>query len=107
VAGHGGDGERGEAPSPHYYVQTPNIWFPMEPHFRTLFFQLYPETVRAWMLMRKRRGFRGPHATLDEAMRDLQTVNLLSGRQMVELFPEARIDRETVFGLTKSITAWR
>lgn len=93
--------------APHYYLQTPNFWFPLEPHFRTLFWPLYPESWRAAMLMKKRRGYRGPVATLDEAMENVQTVNLLTAGQMKALFPDARIQRERAFGLTKSIIACR
>jgi len=93
--------------APHYYLQTPNFWFPLEPHFRTLFWAQYPESWRAAMLMRKRRGFRGPAASLDEAMASLQDVNLLTARQLQALFPDAAITRERVFGLTKSIIASR
>lgn len=93
--------------APHYYVQTPNFWFPMEPHYRTLFFQMFPENMRARMLLKKKRGFRGPHATLGAAMQDLQSVALIDFRQMTELFPDARIERERFMGLTKSLIAWR
>lgn len=93
--------------APHYYLQTPNFWFPLEPHFRTLFWAQYPESWRAAMLMRKRRGFRGPVASLDEAMRSIQDVNLLTARQMQSLFPDATIHRERIFGLTKSLIACR
>ena len=91
----------------HYYVQTPNFGFPYEPHYRTLFFHWYPEVVRARMLMRKKRGFRGPLPTLDRGMRDIQTVNLLNRSQMAELFGDARIETERVFGLAKSLIAIR
>jgi hypothetical protein len=91
----------------HYYLQTPNFWFPYEPHYRTLFFQMYPESIRAAMLMRKRRGFRGPMANLDEAMRNIQDVNLLTARQMQTLFPDATLEKERVLGLAKSLIVWR
>ena len=93
--------------APHYYLQTPNFWFPVEPHFRTLFWPLYPESWRAAMLMKKRRGYRGPVATLDEAMENVQTVNLLTADQLKALFPDAQICREKAFGFTKSIIALR
>ncbi|MDZ4373139.1 MAG: methyltransferase domain-containing protein [Phenylobacterium sp.] len=93
--------------APSYFVQTPNFWFPMEPHYRTLGFQWWPEATRARMLMRKRRGFRGPAASLDAAMKNIQSVNLLTASQVSELFPDAKIDREMVFGLAKSIIATR
>jgi hypothetical protein len=36
-----------------------------------------------------------------------RTVHLLSIRQMHELFPDAAIKREILFGLTKSLIAYR
>lgn len=93
--------------APRYYVQTPSFWFPFEPHYRTLFFHWWPETVRARMLMRKSRGFHTKKATMYEAMEDVQSVALLSTAQMAALFPDARIRRETVLGLTKSLIAVR
>ncbi len=90
-----------------YYLQTPNFWFPMEPHYRTLFFQMYPEAMRARMLMTRRRGFRGPHQSLGAAMRDLQTVNLLTARQLSALFPDGKLIREKFCGLTKSLIVCR
>ena len=93
--------------APHYFVQTPNLWFPMEPHYRTLFFALYPASVRAQMLTRRRRGFRGPFQEFSEAMMDVETVNLLDARGMRQLFPDGRLVRERFFGLTKSLTMVR
>lgn len=93
--------------APHYYVQTPNFAFPFEPHFRTPFFHWLPETVRASMLTRKRRGFIDREETLTGAMLHVQAINLLSGRQMTELFPDAQISREWFLGLPKSLIAIR
>jgi len=59
------------------------------------------------MIMRKRRGGRGPKQSIDAAMEDIQAINLLSASQLRELFHDSRIEREKFCGLTKSIIAIR
>jgi hypothetical protein len=92
--------------APHYYLQTPNFWFPMEPHYRTLFFHWYPESMRAGKLVGKQRGFRTA-PDFDAAMRDIQTANLLTATQMRALFPDAELIRERVGPFTKSLIVVR
>jgi Methyltransferase domain len=93
--------------APQYYVQTPNVWFPYEPHFRVPFFHWLPEPARAAMLMRFNLGFGGKRANLDAAMRGVQSATLISAAQMRYLFPDAAIVRERAFGLSKSLMAIR
>ena len=93
--------------APHYYLQTPNLWFPVEPHYRSLFFALWPEAVRARKLMKRRHGFRGPHPDFATAIADVQTVNLLDAQGLTALFPDGTLIRERFFGLTKSLTVIR
>lgn len=93
--------------APHLFVQTPDFWFPLEPHYRTPFFHWYPPAIRARLLMRRKRGFRAKADTLAAAMRDVETVSLLTERQMQALFPDARIEHERVLGLSKSLIAVR
>lgn len=93
--------------APAYYLQTPNFWFPVEPHYRTVGFQWLPESTRAALLRDHRLGFRGPTRSYDTAMRDIQTVNLLTATQMRELFPDAELRRERFFGFAKSLIAIR
>lgn len=91
----------------HYFVQTPNLWFPLEAHYRVPFMQFLPEETRARMLLRKKRGYVDRQDNLTDAMREVQSINLLTETQMRALFPDARIERERIFGMTKSITAIR
>jgi hypothetical protein len=93
--------------APRYYVQTPNFWFPLEPHFRTPFFHWLPEQVRYRLYTRKSLGFRGRAPSIDAAMRSIQGAYLLDKRQMQTLFPDAEIKGERLFGLTKSWMAVR
>jgi Methyltransferase domain len=90
-----------------YYVQTPYLWFPVEPHFRAPFFAWLPEQTRARILMRFDLGYIGKAATLDQAMKDVQSINLLDHAQMKDLFPDAAITLERVLGLPKSMIACR
>jgi ubiquinone/menaquinone biosynthesis C-methylase UbiE len=92
--------------APRYFLQTPNFWFPVEPHYRRLFFHWYPEIVRARMLASRRHGFRKA-TDLGDAMRNIQTVNLLGRTELGTLFPDAEIVRERIGPLTKSLIALR
>jgi hypothetical protein len=38
--------------APSYFVQTPNFWFPMEPHWMVPAFHWLPAPVRVQMFMR-------------------------------------------------------
>lgn len=89
-----------------YYIQTPNYWFPIEPHFRMIGFQWLSLSMRARLLLKRSRGFRSAK-TFDEAMDSVQSVNLLTYFQMKELFPDAEIVRERLGPLTKSFMAIR
>lgn len=93
--------------APVYYVQTPNFWFPLEPHFRFPAFQFLPEQIRYRLLMWFNLGFGGRRETLDEAIRAVQSAELLEMAQMKVLFPDARFERERIAFLTKSLIAIR
>lgn len=90
-----------------YYIQTPNYWFPIEPHFRFPGFQYLPEAVRAQLMMRFRLGFFPRMSNLDEAKHQIHHHKLLSTRQMRRLFPDGTITHEKFFKLNKSILAVR
>jgi hypothetical protein len=90
-----------------YYVQTPYLWFPIEPHFRAPFYAWLPEQTRAKLLMAFDLGYIGKAATLNQAMADVQSINLLDHGQMKALFPTADITFERVLGLPKSMIACR
>lgn len=93
--------------APAYFLQTPNFWFPYEPHFRCPFFHWLPESARARLLMQLNLGFGGRQRTLHAAMQGVQSSYLIGAAQLAELFPDARIVREKVGPLTKSLMAIR
>jgi hypothetical protein len=93
--------------APRYFVQTPNYWFPVEPHFRTPFFHWLPRPWQRGLVLSGRRGCFHQATSLDQADWMLNDSSLLDAREMAELFPDARIARERVAGLTKSLIAVR
>lgn len=88
-----------------YYVQTPNKWFPVEPHFITPFIHWLPRRVQRRLL----RNFtvRGliTRPTEQECEDILRKIRLLDEWGLQQLFPDAEIWRERVLGLTKSLIA--
>lgn len=93
--------------SKRYYVQTPNYWFPYEPHFRFPGFQYLPKSARVALLRRFSLGFFRPVEDPEEARAIIDHHTLISTRQMRLLFDDAEISHEKVFGLNKSIIAVR
>jgi Methyltransferase domain len=90
-----------------YYVQTPNRDFFMEPHLVAPFIHFVPKRV-ARKLVRHctLHGLvaRPTQKWIDEF---LPQTRLLNARELQQLFPDAYIIPEKVFGLTKSFIAIR
>jgi hypothetical protein len=93
--------------APRHFVQTPNFWFLIEPHFRTPAIHWLPEPLRVAMTMRKQLGFYPKAETRDQAYEILSDASLLDFEDMKTLFPNSHIERERVFGFTKSLIAIR
>jgi ubiquinone/menaquinone biosynthesis C-methylase UbiE len=82
-----------------YFVQTPNRYFPIEPHYQFPFFQFLPKRAQRWV---------SDHFTLGWRIKGhWEDVELLTARDLRRLFPDAEIRRERLFGLTKSLMAVR
>ena len=90
----------------HFYVQTPNKWFPIEPHFLVPFFQFLPRAARAWLLTRFDLGWLTRSPDREHARAVVASINLLGARELRALFPRARLWRERFFGLTKSLVVF-
>lgn len=89
-----------------YFVQTPNLHFPIEPHYMFPFFQFMPVGVKTWLLMNFGIAWGGKIKDRDAAVATANSVKLLSGQRFTAMFPDAEIYKEKVLGLTKSFTAF-
>jgi hypothetical protein len=93
--------------APRYWVQTPNFWFPVEPHFLTPAWHWLPVKVRVALLQRRRWGWRGPCPDPVEADELVREVRLMRGRELERLFADATLQPERIGPLTKSFVAVR
>ncbi|MDV2996460.1 MAG: hypothetical protein N4J56_006114 [Chroococcidiopsis sp. SAG 2025] len=85
-----------------YWVQTPNYWFPIEPHFQFIGWQWLPTTVRVEILRRYACGRRGPYPDLEQARKNVREIRLMTRQELCQLFPNANIWEERFCGLVKS-----
>lgn len=92
-----------------YWIQTPNRWFPLEPHWMFPGFQFLPVfaqslVTRFWpfssfQTLGERLGQRGVDATL--------SVELLSAFEMRHYFPDGKLLRERIGPFSKSLVCVR
>ncbi len=88
--------------APVFWLQTPNYWFPIEPHFHVPGWQWLPIGVRKAIIQRRRCGWRGPYPDAERADQVVREVQLLTRNQLQRLFPNAAIVSERFGGLVKS-----
>lgn len=89
-----------------YYVQTPNFWFPVDPHFWKMpFLHWLPRPTRALLLRSFPLATAGRAQDLGQAYAFTDSNVLLTKGQMRFLFPEAQIHAERLVLLAKSYTA--
>jgi hypothetical protein len=87
----------------NYWIQTPNKYFPVEPHFLVPGFQFLPVSLRASFLARYNLGWYKRAKDYATALDEVTAVRLLTSRELRALFPEANLYRERFFGWTKSL----
>ena len=94
--------------APNLFIQTPNYWFPVEPHFMKIAHHWLPKSLRASMWMQFKMGERGRAKDIDEAMQKIDEEPYLLDLNMFSfLFPDCRIMKERFLFITKSMIALR
>lgn len=92
----------------HHWVQTPNRYFPIEPHWWLPGFQFLPDGLAASLTRHVEVGPRsGRGMGRTEALALVRSVELLSAGDLRALFPESSLIRERLGGLTKSLVVTR
>jgi hypothetical protein len=93
--------------APRLFVQTPNYWFPIEPHCMTPFFHWLPTPMRVWLVMHFQLGHWNKAKNVDEAVRIVDSARLVNRKMFQSLFGDAEIRTERVLWLPKSFIAIR
>jgi len=93
--------------APAYFIQTPNFWFPIEPHFVAPVFHWLPEPLRVALVRRFALGHRSRQIDTGKAVEEVQSVHLLNRKMFSHLFPDGRLVVERLLGLPKSLIAIR
>jgi SAM-dependent methyltransferase len=78
-----------------YFLQTPNKWFPIEPHYLFPFFQFLPVAIQRWLHTHFDIG------TFRKTDR-FGTIRLMTRKELERLFPEGRLVPERIGPLVKS-----
>ncbi len=91
----------------NYFIQTPNYWFPVEPHFVFPFFQYFPKNIRVQLIMNFSLGHHKKYDDKNIAEQKVEEIKLLSIGKMKNLFPNAKIYLDKFMGLNKSIVAYK
>jgi hypothetical protein len=89
-----------------YFVQTPNFYFPIEPHTLVPGYHWLPLSARALLLTRFDLGWMHKVSDPHRAREVVQNIRLLKRRELAELFPGASVYEERVFGLVKSMVVY-
>lgn len=88
-----------------YFVQSPNVWFPIEPHYGLPLVQFLPSATRAGMLHRGGLGYLRKPDSYETALAMTHQIEMGDYTMVRELFPEALIVKERSFLMTKSFLA--
>ena len=89
------------------YLQTPNRWFPIEPHLFTPFIHFLPRAIQCRLWRNFTLWGLVTRPTPADCEREVAGIRLLDARTVHRYLPDAEVRRERALGLTKSLIAVR
>jgi hypothetical protein len=90
-----------------YFIQTPNRYFPIEPHWLFPFFQFLPFSVQVFLTQHFTLGNIKKTKCKETAINLVKEVRLLTIKEFQFFFKDANIYKEKILGFTKSFTAYK
>jgi ubiquinone/menaquinone biosynthesis C-methylase UbiE len=89
-----------------YFLQTPNRFFPIEPHFLFPLFQFLPLFLKVYLVSHFDIGWYRRTSDKKKALELVNSIRLLTEKEVREMFPGATIYREIFMGLVKSFIVY-
>ena len=89
----------------YYFIQTPNKYFPIEPHYVLPLMQFMPRSLQYNILTKTKLSLLKKWDA-GAARQCVDEIRLLNLREMRQLFPDGKVYLEKFAGLTKSITLY-
>ena len=89
-----------------YFVQTPNYYFPIEPHVLLPAYHWLPKSVRIYLTRHFKLGWRDKVTDYEKAKGLIERTRLLKKKEFVSLFPGALLYDEKILGMVKSFVAY-
>lgn len=86
-----------------YFVQTPNKFFFIEPHYALPLFQFMPSSL-VYQVLTKTKLSRMQRWDPKQARAYVEEIRLLSLKEMKQLFPGGKVYYEKLLGMNKSFT---
>jgi hypothetical protein len=86
--------------APAYYIQTPSVWFPLEPHTGIPFWWAIPRSARNRIIA----GWRSRMPAWTEMV---EGTTVIRRRTLRNYFPDGKIITERVAGIPKSYSVYR
>ena len=84
------------------YLQTPNRFFPIEPHFIFPFFQFFPNGIKVWLLMKYSLGWFPKFKDKEKAYKAATSIRLMNKKEIQKFFPNGNIIKEKFIFFCKS-----
>ncbi len=88
----------------YHFIQTPNKYFPIEPHYVLPFFDFLPGSLK-YHILTKTKLSRLKKWTHEDARQYVDEIRLISYSEFRRLFPHSDMYKEMFFGMVKSFTA--
>jgi len=89
-----------------YFIQSPNYYFPFEPHFMFPLFQFLPAGIKTFLVANFNMGWY-KKSTKKEAEKIVKSISLLKKKELLMLFPGSCIIKERFLFLTKSFIVYK
>ena len=91
----------------NYFIQTPNKYFPIEPHWVFPLFQFLPFSIKVFLTQHFNLGHIPKTGDQEKAKEQVREVRLLSKKEFHSMFSGANIFLEKFFGFTKSFIVYK